>query len=152
MSKPLFELAAEIVTAQAANTPMSPEDISDAINKVHQTLTRLQAHESGQAAIETSQASATPVDEDLAKLRTTPNRAIKKNTVVCLECGAEFKILNKKHIASHGLSPVEYREKWGYGTRQALAAKALSEKRRKVAQEAGLGQKMVAARKAKNRG
>jgi predicted transcriptional regulator len=50
-------------------------------------------------------------------------------------------------LATHDLTPKEYRKKHGLKTNQALTAKSLSAKRRKTAKERGLGDKMAAARK-----
>ncbi|MFP4474914.1 MAG: MucR family transcriptional regulator [Desulfatibacillaceae bacterium] len=149
MSKPMFELAAEIVAAQAGATAMTPEEVAASIASVHETLSRLHATEMGETTVGTEQITIESADDPMAKLRNNPERSIRKHSVTCLECGAEYKILNKKHLISHGLTPAEYREKWGFGPRRALSAKALSEKRREVAKNTGLGRKMAEARKAK---
>lgn len=59
-----------------------------------------------------------------------PKSAIKEKSITCLECGKSFKVLTKKHLAAHGLTPDEYRAKYGYKKGTALCAKALVRERR----------------------
>ncbi len=62
----------------------------------------------------------------------TPVRnSIKEQAVVCLECGKTFKILTKKHLATHGLDADAYREKWGIKPHTPLVCKSLQRERRK---------------------
>ena len=58
-------------------------------------------------------------------------KAVKESSVVCLECGKSFKVLTKKHLAAHNLTPEEYRAKYGYKKGAPLAAKSLQRERRK---------------------
>jgi predicted transcriptional regulator len=60
-----------------------------------------------------------------------PKKAIKEKSIVCLECGKAFKILTKKHLGTHDLTPEDYRAKWGYPKRSALVCKSLQRERRK---------------------
>lgn len=57
--------------------------------------------------------------------------SIKESTIVCLECGKRFKIITKKHLAAHGLTPADYRAKYGMKKGQPLACKSLARERRK---------------------
>ena len=66
-----------------------------------------------------------------------------------MEDGKKYKQLTKRTLAKYGLTPAEYRKKWGFSARQPLASKALSAKRRKTAKALGLGEKLQKARKAK---
>jgi predicted transcriptional regulator len=136
MAKTLVEMAAEIVTAQAGQTPMTPDEIAGALNKSYEALKSLKAKEGG-----------LPGEPALEKKPVQGKGAIQKEKVICLECGREFRQLSKRHLASHGLTPREYKEKHGIPLGQALVSKDLSAKRRKVAKEKGLGQRLAKARK-----
>ena len=59
-----------------------------------------------------------------------PKKAVKEASIVCLECGKSFKVITKKHLASHNLSAEEYRTKHGYKKTQALVCKSLVRERR----------------------
>ena len=52
-----------------------------------------------------------------------------------MESGKSFKVLTRKHLAKYGLTPEEYREKWGYPKGMPLVCKALQRERRKKMRE-----------------
>jgi predicted transcriptional regulator len=66
---------------------------------------------------------------------------IRLNSIVCLECGAKFKVLSAKHLARHGMTADEYRAKWGMKKRRPLAAKSLTRLRREKMNEMRLWEK-----------
>ena len=134
MAKSLYELAAEIVAAQASAAKLSAEEINALINQTYESLKNVKADEEG-----------APAEEAAPAMK--PKDSIKQNSVTCLECGKKFKILTKRHLADHDLTPKEYKAKYGFKARQPLSAKSLSAKRRKVAKEQNLGQRLAEARK-----
>jgi predicted transcriptional regulator len=71
-----------------------------------------------------------------------PAKSIQKDKVICLECGAEFRQLTANHLRVHGLTPREYKKKWGFPLKQSLAAKSLTASRSKAAKNRGLPQKL----------
>ena len=136
MAKSLYELAAEIVAAQAGVAKMTAEELDDLIKKTYESLKNIKCNEEGAAA------------EDAAPAM-NPKDSIKQGSITCLECGKKFKIITKRHLKDHGLTPKEYKAKYGFKARQPLSAKSLSAKRRKVAKEQNLGQRLAEARKKK---
>ena len=70
-----------------------------------------------------------------------PKKAIREKSIVCLECGKSFKVITKKHLEKHGLTPEEYKAKWGYKKNQSLVCKALARERRKKMQSMELWKK-----------
>jgi len=134
MAKSLYELAAEIVSAQASVSKLNPEEINDLITKTYASLKAVKCDEEGGEA-----AAAAPVMD--------PKASIKQASITCLECGKQFKIITKRHLKEHGLTPKEYKKKYGFKARQPLSCKSLSAKRRKVAKDQNLGQKLAEARK-----
>ena len=109
--------ALEIVKAQAKVRTMSEEEIIAMVQKLAEGIRGVCG---GDALAEEGQVQAVPV-----------RKAIKEQSIVCLECGKSFKILTKKHLASHGLEPDSYREKWGFKRGMPLVCKALQRERRK---------------------
>jgi predicted transcriptional regulator len=132
MSKSLVEMSAEIVTAQARQSQLKPEDIADSLRKVFYTLKEIQ--QSGVGA---------DFEETVSK---DPQSSIQRNQVICLECGKAFKLLSNRHLALHGLTPREYKQKHGIRMTQALSARTLSQRRRKLAKELGMGKQLAAWR------
>jgi predicted transcriptional regulator len=141
MAKTLTEMAVDIAAAQSSHASMTADEIEGFLMKTFEVLKQMQgAEEAGESLGTPAQPEAEPMD---------PKQSIQRSKVICIECGKEFKQLTNKHLGTHGLNGKEYRKKYGFSTRQALAAKSLVAKRRKKAKELGLGEKMQKARKAK---
>jgi predicted transcriptional regulator len=137
MSKSLVEMSAEIVAAQASHTPLAPEEIAESLRKIFVTLKDIQTRGNG---LELEEA----VSRD-------PQSSIQRNQVVCLECGKAFKLLSNRHLALHSLTPREYKQKHGIRMTQALSARTLSTRRRKLAKELGMGKQLAAWRAERKR-
>lgn len=123
-----LELTAEIVSAYVANNPVPAAELSGLIDNIHKTLTGLAAGVPEQ-----------PVEAP------TPAVPVKKSVtgdyLVCLEDGMKFKSL-KRHLASqHGITPEEYRARWGLPADYPMTAPSYSSARSALAKEMGLGRK-----------
>lgn len=114
---PYLEQAMEMVKAQAGVKQMTPAEIVEMTKEVAEGLND---YVSGTEEVESE------IQEPVIE----PKRAIRLNHIICVECGAKFKILSKKHLESHGLTPDEYREKWGYKKGTSLVCKSVTQKRR----------------------
>lgn len=112
--------ALEIVKAQASVRTMTEEEITSMVQKLAVGIKTIA--EGGEVEVEEEYA----VD---------PKKAIREKSVLCCVCGKSFKILTKKHLGSHGLTPDEYREKFGYKKKQPLVCKSLQRERRKKMKE-----------------
>jgi predicted transcriptional regulator len=75
----------------------------------------------------------------------TPENSIQNDKVICLECGAEFKQLTQTHLSSHGMSPKEYKRKYGFSMKTSLLAKSLTMALSKAAKKRGLPEKLKAS-------
>ena len=115
--------ALEIVKAQASVRNMTEEEITSMVKSLADQLKGL---------VEEEQSG---VSQEEQKPAVDPKKAIREKSVICLECGKAFKVLTKKHLKTHGLTPQEYKEKWGYKKKQSLIAKSLARERRKKMRE-----------------
>ena len=52
-----------------------------------------------------------------------------------------LKVLTKRHLITHGLTPEQYKEKYGYKKGTSLVAKSLARSRRKTMQDMKLWEK-----------
>jgi predicted transcriptional regulator len=118
--------AIEIVKAQASVRNMNEEEITSMIRALTQSIRGVAE-------------GAIPVVD--AEPAVDPKNAIREKSVICCECGKSFKVLTKRHLATHGLTPEEYREKWGYKKGTSLVAKSLARDRRKTMQGMKLWEK-----------
>ena len=98
--------ALEITRAQAGVRIMTEEEIAAFIQKVAMGI---RAVAEGEA----------PVELDSAEMAQEARKSVKEKSVTCLECGKSFKILTKRHLASHGMDTAEYRGKVGLQERCA---------------------------------
>jgi predicted transcriptional regulator len=143
MAKTLTEMAVEIASAQATHESMSPEEMEAFLKRTFQTLQSIKNMEEGFAVeAEKGEAAVSAMD---------PKKSIQRNKVICLECGKEFKQLTERHLQSHGMNMKEYRKAHGFSARQPLAAKSLVAKRRKVAKDQNLGERLKKARAARKK-
>jgi predicted transcriptional regulator len=144
MSKSLVEMTAELVQTQISTREMTNEEIKGALNETFATLKSL--HD--------AELTGQPLEQAETVSPIAPEKSIQRNKVICLECGQSFKMLSPKHLKSHGLTPKDYRKKYGFSMRQPLCAKALSEKRSTSGKKRGLPenlQKAIAARTKKKK-
>ncbi len=136
--------ALEIVKAQAAHRVMTEAEITDMVVKLAKSIKNI----SGGCAVEEGEAGPA-IDA---------KKAIKEKSITCCECGKSFKIITKKHLASHDLTPVEYKAKHGYKKTQPLSCKALGRARKekmsemKLWERRGKGKAAKAAKAAKKGG
>ncbi len=119
--------ALEIVKAQASVRNMTEEEINSMIINVARGI---------QSAL--SQADNLDQQQEPA---VDPKKSIKENSITCIECGKQSKIITKKHLAEHDLTPEKYKEKWGFKTNTSLVCKSLARNRRKKMQEMELWKK-----------
>ncbi|MDE5681035.1 MAG: MucR family transcriptional regulator, partial [Mailhella sp.] len=118
------------VKAQASVRIMSEEEITSMVKNLSHHLRHLEdlpAEESEPAAVSIS-----------------PAKSIKEKTITCLECGKSFKIITKKHLATHNLDADSYHEKWGIKKTTPLVCKELQRERRKKMREMKLWEKRSA--------
>src|SRR5215208_352965 len=73
----------------------------------------------------------------------TPHIPIKKtitpDAIISLEDGKAYKSM-KRHLTKLGLTPAQYREKWGLPRDYPMVAPNYAAKRSELAKQAGLGQ------------
>lgn len=122
--------ALEIIKAQAAVRTMGEEEISSMMRGLA-------------AAIRQIAEGGADAPAPVSDMETDPEKVIREKSVTCLECGRLFKMLTRKHLESHGLTPDEYRAKFGYKKGASLVCKALQRERRKKMKDMKLWEKRV---------
>ncbi len=113
--------AIEIAKAQAAVRPITSEQFMAFAKEIADGL---RDTTSGAVRIKSTEA------KNLSAIEA--KKSIKEKSVTCLVCGKSFKVLGKRHLATHGLSPKEYREKFGLRKRAPLICKSLARERREM--------------------
>ncbi len=120
----IMEFASDIVSAYVSNNPIQSSELPELIRDVHATLRTLEGVDGAQAAQEPA---------------VSVKKSITDEFLICLEDGKKFKSL-KRHLRSkYGLSPEQYREKWGLPYDYPMVAPSYARKRSALAKEMGLG-------------
>jgi len=123
-------LAADIVAAFVSNNKLSPAELPPLILSVHKAL---------------KDAGAPIAEPDPAP---TPAVSVKKSItadhLISLEDGKKYKSL-KRHLTSRGMTPDEYRVKWGLPKDYPMVAASYSAQRSNLAKTLGLGRKALAS-------
>lgn len=127
----LIELTADVVAAYVSNNPVPVGELPNLIADVHAALGRV-----GGAP------EQVPVDKQ--KPAVNPKKSVTEDYIICLEDGKKFKSL-KRHLMTHyGLTPDQYREKWGLEPNYPMVAPSYAAARSQLAKQMGLGRKRVA--------
>jgi predicted transcriptional regulator len=135
------ELAGEIVAAFVSNNPLPKSELPALIHAVHSAVERLAA----------GPETAPPQVE--AKTPAVPiRRSITPDFLICLDDGKRFKSL-RRHLAGHGLTPEQYRQKWNLPSDYPMVAPSYAAQRSELAKKIGLGQirRKAGARKSSGR-
>ena len=121
----LLSMVTEIVAAHLSNNTVPLGDIPRLIHEVYGALTNL------------GQAPAKSVE------RQEPAVSVKKSVtadfIVCLEDGKKLKMLKRHLRTAYGLTPEQYREKWGLPADYPMVAPNYAKKRSSLARQIGLG-------------
>lgn len=119
-------LTAEIVAAYVSQNKLAPSELETLIRSVHGALTGL-----GDAPTDEPTQRASP-----AAIR----RSIKPDGLISFIDGKTYKLL-KRHLTTHGLTPADYRARFGLPADYPLIPPGYSQHRSEVAKAAGLGTK-----------
>jgi len=119
-------LTADIVAAHVSNNSVAVNDLPQLIANVWGALNGL----SPASAVEVKPEPKVPI-----------RQSVKPDFIVCLEDGKRLKML-KRHLMTHyGLTPDNYRRRWGLPADYPMVAPNYAEQRRTLAKSIGLGTK-----------
>jgi predicted transcriptional regulator len=125
----LLTLTADIIAAYVGSNTVQPADLRGLIKDVYRAL----SENSGDSVPEPQAVPSRPA--------VPIKRSVHDEYIVCLEDGKRFKSL-KRHLNTHyGLSPEQYREKWGLPPDYPMVAPNYAAARSKLAKKIGLGRK-----------
>ncbi|RWE41723.1 MucR family transcriptional regulator [Mesorhizobium sp.] len=126
----LITLTADIVSAYVGNNPLPVSGLPDLIASIHASLSVV-----GQPTVP---------EQPKQEPAVNPKRSVFPDYIICLEEGKKFKSL-KRHLSVHyGLTPEEYREKWGLKADYPMVAPNYAAQRSALAKSTGLGRKPAA--------
>lgn len=134
----LLEAACKIVAAYLRNNHVAPSDLSAIIKNIHHTLGTLSG--GGPTDPATAQKPAISV-----------RKSVTPDYIICLEDGKKLKMLKRYLRTRYGMSPEEYRGKWGLPADYPLVAPNYAARRSEFAKKIGLGRRTSSPPKRKKR-
>ena len=129
----VVELTADIVAAYVSANKIAADELPALIASIHSTLNNI---------------DAPPASETPAVSKASPaaiRKSISHGGLISFEDGRTYQSL-KRHLSTRGLTPAQYREKWGLPSDYPVTSPAYSEKRSALAKALGLGQRSGATK------
>ncbi|MBN2970567.1 MucR family transcriptional regulator [Roseomonas aeriglobus] len=128
------ELATELTIAWLSNpnTRASAEEVPSFLRAMHDAVGSLSGGVEAEPMPDTgaTQAPAVSVRKSLAS----------KDFIISMIDGKPYKTL-RRHLARHGLTPEQYRERFGLKSDYPMVSESYSNARREMAKKIGLGRK-----------
>ena len=121
-----ISLSADIVAAYVSRNSVTPVGLAALIESVHRALSKLGA------------AEAVPKTEALVPA-VPIRKSITPGFLICLDDGKKLKTL-KRHLTNLGMTPDQYRTKWGLPDSYPMVAPEYAATRSALAKKSGLGQ------------
>ncbi len=119
-------LTAQIVSAHVSNNSITPDALPALIQDVYRTLSgvgrEVEQPDKPQPAV--------PV-----------KKSVFADYLVCLEDGKKLKMLKRHLKTAYGLTPDQYRERWGLPPDYPMVAPSYADHRSSLAKKIGLGTK-----------
>ncbi len=120
-------LTATIVSAYVSNNSVPALELPSLIHQVHSALARVS---NGQGEL----------PSEPLRPAISVKKSITPGHIVCLEDGKKFKSLKRHLRTQYGMSPEQYREKWGLPADYPMVAPDYAQARSQLAKQMGLGQ------------
>jgi predicted transcriptional regulator len=126
MKLELQEHVATIVAAYVRKNQVAADQLTGAITAVYEALMGL----------------GKPAEPIIPPTPAVPiHRSVGADQITCLECGRSGKTLRRHLSAMHGMTPNEYRTRWGLAHNFPMTAKNYSAERSAFAKSRGFGRK-----------
>ncbi len=129
-TKTLLELTTQIVSAHVGKNQVQSGNLPALIEQVYGALKSV-GQEPAPAPVEKQQPFV------------SAKRSIFPDYIICLEDGRKLKTLKRHLRSTFGLSPDQYREKWGLPADYPMVAPNYAEHRSRLAKQLGLGRKQA---------
>ena len=128
----LVEQVAQVVMAYVSRNKVAPSELAPLIASVHSAFV---GPSTPSPQPEVRQEPAVPV-----------KKSITPDAVICLEDGKAFKSLKRHLRSTYGLTPEQYRVKWGLPPDYPMVAPNYAARRSQLARDLGFGQRSNAGR------
>lgn len=149
----LLKYTAEIVKAYVSRNEIPPDKIQEIFDIVHKSLQYLAEMGNDVKEEVASMAEPTLDRSQSPKMDEKPavpiDMAVTEDVVICLICGKENKAIKGHLSRTHGIDVNAYRKRFSLPKNFPMVAPSYSARRRHLAIETGLGEKLQNGRKPK---
>ncbi|GJD46279.1 hypothetical protein AFCDBAGC_4159 [Methylobacterium cerastii] len=121
-------LAADIVSAYVSNNHVQSVELPKLLSDVHEAIVGVSGANGPVAEVGPPKATAPEI-----------RRSVTPDYLISFEDGKQYKTL-RRHLTLRGLSPEQYRAKWGLAPDYPMTSQSYSEQRSELARALGLGQ------------
>ena len=125
-SDELLRMTSQIVASFVSNNAVTAESLPEVIRSVYKTVSSLTG-------------APEPRAEDRPKPAVPISKSVGDDYIVCLEDGKKLKMLKRYLRSRFGMSPDDYRRRWGLPADYPMVAPAYTERRSEFAKKIGLG-------------
>ena len=122
----LLEMTTEIVSAYVGNNTIAAGELNELIVSIHDSLHNLTT-------------GGVEVEPEPIKPAVPVRRSVTPDYLICLEDGKRLKMLKRHLRTTYGLSPDDYRAKWGLPADYPMVAPNYAQQRSEFAKKIGLG-------------
>lgn len=131
----ILRMTADVVASYVGNNALPSGQIGDVISTVYKSLNTLDAK---------------AVEKAIPLVPAVPiRRSVTPDYIICLEDGRKLKMLKRHLRSTFGMTPEEYRTKWGLPSDYPMVSPNYAIQRSEFAKKIGLGRKPKKGRKAK---
>lgn len=124
----VLQMTTQVVAAYVGNNTVGEAQIPDVIKSVYTSLAGLNGH--SEIVAQTKHKPAVPI-----------KKSITPEYLICLEDGKKLKMLKRHLRTAYGLSPEDYRTKWGLAPDYPMVAPNYAKQRSAFAKKIGLGKR-----------
>ena len=128
MDEQITELTADIVSAYVSNNSVAASDLPHLIGEIHKVLNRIAR---GEVAVEVEPPKPMPA--------VSIRKSITPDFLISLEDGKQYKSLKRHLNTKYGMTPADYRAKWGLPDDYPMVAPNYAKARSELAKSLGLG-------------
>lgn len=127
----LVALATELTASYVEKNAVRPTDLPGLITSIHRALAGL------------GSAPAEPVAAEPLRPAVNPKKSVTDDFIISLEDGRKLRSM-KRYLVGLGMTPEEYRAKWGLPKDYPMVAPGYAKLRSDLATKIGLGRKAAA--------
>ena len=124
----LLSLTAKIVASYVGNNSLGADQVPEIVRTVSTALKQIEQGDNGP-------------DKAVGKPAVPIRRSVTPDYIICLEDGRKLKMLKRHLRTTFGLTPDEYRTRWGLPADYPMVAPNYAKRRSEFAKKIGLGQK-----------